>query len=123
MFQLNLMILRKMGWSEYREGFWRPTISFKNVNLSGSDQSIKVIYYIQPLNSEKTFIITQFLDKQKSIVEYKFIIANSNKPEVDILNSIQIEIKSNVELMTLIKDFEACNEEYKRYFKLNKILK
>lgn len=117
------MILRKMGWSEYREGFWRPTISFKNVNLSGSDQSIKVLYYIQPLNSEKTFIITEFLDKQKSIVEYKFIIVNSNKPEVDILNSIQIEIKSNVELMTLIKDFEACNEEYKRYFKLNKILK
>jgi hypothetical protein len=26
-------------------------------------------------------------------------------------------------LMRLIKDFEACKEEYKRHFKLNKLLK
>ena len=123
MFQLNLMILRKMGWSEYREGFWRSTISFKNVNLSGSDQSIKVMYYIQPLNSEKTFIITEFLDKQKSIVEYKFIVTNHQKSEVDLTKSKEFTIINNSELIKLVRDFEACNEEYKRHFKLNRILK
>ena len=33
-----------------------------------------------------------------------------------------MDIKSNIDLMRLIKDFEACNEEYKRHFKLNKLL-
>ena len=123
MFQINSMLLRKMGWSEYQEGFWRSTISFKNVTLSESNQSLKVVYYIQPKNSKKTFIITEFSDKQNSFVEYKFVIADGNKPEVDFLNSKQIDIKSNVELMRLIKDFEACNESYQRHFKLNKLLK
>ena len=119
MFELNRIFIRKIGWSEYQEGYWRPTISIKNL----SNQPAKVLYFIQPINSEKTFLITELSNKQKAFVEYKFVIANSNKSEIDFLDSIQIDIKSNVELMKLIKDFEACNEEYKRHFKLNKILK
>ena len=123
MFQINSMLLRKMGWSEYQEGYWKPTILIKNLHLKGENQSFNVIYTIQPLNSEKTFLITEFSDKQKAFMEYKFVIVNSNKPEIDFLDSTQMDIKSNIDLMRLIKDFEACNEEYKRHFKLNKLLK
>ncbi len=123
MFELNRIFIRKIGWSEYHEGFWRPAISIKNLNLKGENQSLKVIYTIQPVNSEKTFLITEFSDKQKAFIEYKFVIVNSNKLEIDFLDSTQVDIKSNVDLMRLIKDFEACNEEYKRHFKLNKLLR
>jgi len=117
MFELNKMLIRKIGWSEYTNS-WRPPISIKNV-----PDGYNAIYYIQPIKSEKTFIITEVSDKQKLFIEYKFVIVNSNKPEVDFLNSLQVEIKSNVELMKLVRDLEACNEEYKRHFKLNRILK
>jgi hypothetical protein len=111
------MFINKMGWSEYNNIMWRPPISIKNVL-----DSENVIYYIQPLKSEKTFLITESKSKQNPIKEYKFIIVN-NKSDIDLLNSIQIYIKSNMDLMKLIKDFEACNEQYQRHFKLNKILK
>ncbi len=123
MFEINKMFIRKIGWSEYREGYWKPTILIKNLQLKGENQSFNVIYTIQPLNSEKTFLITEFSDKQKAFIEYKFVIVNSNKLEIDFLDSTQMDIKSNIDLMRLIKDFEACNEEYKRHFKLNKLLK
>ena len=59
----------------------------------------------------------------EAIAEDKFVIVNSNKFEIDFLESTQMDIKSNIDLMRLIKDFEACNEEYKRHFKLNKLLR
>lgn len=123
MFELNKMLLSKTGWFEYQEGYSKPTIPIKNLHLKGENQSLKVIYKIQPLNSEKTFLITEFSDKQKAFTEYKFVISNSNKLEIDFLYSTQMDIKSNIDLMRLIKDFEACNEEYKRHFKLNKLLR
>jgi hypothetical protein len=123
MFELNRIFIRKMGWSEYHEDCWRPAISIKNLNLKGEDESFNVIYMIQPVNSEKTFLITEFSDKQKAFIEYKFVIVNSNKLEIDFLDSTQVDIKSNIDLMRLIKDFEACKEEYKRHFKLNKLLR
>lgn len=121
MFELNRMFIRKMGWTEYSE-FWKQSITFKNVTIFENNQSLEVMYYIQPHNSKKTFVITRFSDKQKAFTEYKFVITDK-KSEIDMLDSIQIEIKSNMDLMRLVKDFEACNEEYKRHFKLNKLLK
>ena len=112
------MFIRKIGWSEYTGSLWRPPISIKNIL-----DTENVIYYIQPLNSEKTFLISESSNKQNKFKQYKFIIVNSNKSQIDILKSINILIKSNLDLMRLIVDFEACNEEYKRHFKLNKILK
>ena len=123
MFQLNKMFIRKMGWLEYQQGYWKTSISIKNLSLKGENQSLNIIYTIQPVNSEKTFLITEFSDKQKAFIEYKFVIVNSNKLEIDFLDSIQMDIKSNIDLMRLIKDFEACKEEYKRHFKLNKLLR
>jgi hypothetical protein len=117
------MFIRKMGWLEYQQGYWKTSISIKNLSLKGENQSLNIIYTIQPVNSEKTFLITEFSDKQKAFIEYKFVIVNSNKLEIDFLDSIQMDIKSNIDLMRLIKDFEACKEEYKRHFKLNKLLR
>ena len=118
MFEINKMFICKIGWSEYTGSLWRPPISIKNIL-----DTENVIYYIQPLNSEKTFLISESSNKQNKFKQYKLIIAKTNKSEVDLLDSIQIQIKSNLDLMRLIRDFEACNEEYKRHFKLNKILK
>ena len=118
MFQLNKMFISKMGWSTYTSSMWRPPISIKNVL-----DTENIIYYIQPVSSEKTFLISEFSDKQNKIKQYKFIIVNNNQSQIDILGSIQIEIKSNLDLMRLVRDFEACSEQYKRHFKLNKILK
>ena len=106
-----------MGWSEYTNA-WRPPISIKNVELTED-----VLYFIQPLGVEKTFLISRVLDKQNEIIECKFTIVNSGGFEIDVLDSISKSIESNTDLMKLIIDFEACNEEYKRHFKLNRILK
>jgi hypothetical protein len=43
---------------------------------------------------------------------YKFVIGKQ-----------EIQFNSNIELIRLIIENEACNEEYKRHFKLNKILR
>jgi hypothetical protein len=102
-----------MGWSEY-PNLWRPLISIKNVELKED-----VLYFIQPLGVEKTFLISRVLDKQNEIIEYKFTIVNNGGFEI----SISKNIESNTDLMKLIIDFEACNEKYKRHFKLNRILK
>lgn len=111
------MFIKKIGWIEYVNA-WSPAISIKNIR-----DLENILYYIQPFDSEKIFLISNFLDKQNETNEYKFIIVNSLGTEVDILNSISIKIKSNTDLMKLIIDFEACNDQYKRHFKLNKILK
>jgi hypothetical protein len=117
MFELNRVFIRKVGWSEYIEGYWRPTITFKK-----KLEEEEVVYYIQPIKSKETYLISKYLDKQNGIIKYKFIIANS-RSEIDLLKSTKIEINSNLDLMKVIKDYEACNEEYQRHFKLTKLLK
>jgi hypothetical protein len=52
-------------------------------------------------------------EKQKSKNSYKFVVGKNKS----------IEFNSNTELLRLIIENEACNEEYKRHFKLNKLLR
>lgn len=119
MFEINKIFICKVGWSEYTTSFRAGAgAAYNKPNFSSIKEN--VIYYIKPLNSKKIFLINEFSNKQNKIKQYKFIIMNQSQDEID---SIEIEIKSNLELMRLIIDFEACNEEYKRHFKLIKILK
>ena len=103
MFQINSMILTKMGWSDHSS----PTF-----NSPKFDDNDLVRFYIRP---GTIYIFIKELsseEKQKSKKSYKFVIGKR-----------EIQFNSNMELLRLIIKNEACNEEYKRHFKLNKILR
>ena len=103
MFQINSMILRKMGWTNH---------SSFTFNSPKFDDNELVKFYIRP----KTIyiFIKELTEKEKLISKnlYKFVVGENS-----------IEFNSNVELIKLIIEHEACNEEYQRHFKINKLLK
>lgn len=97
------MILRKMGWTDH---------SSFTFNSPKFDDNELVKFYIRP----KTIyiFIKELTEKEKLISKnlYKFVVGKNS-----------IEFNSNVELIKLIIEHEACNEDYKRHFKINKLLK
>ena len=97
------MILRKMGWTDHSS----PTF-----NSPRFDDNELVKFYIRP----KTIyiFIKELTEKEKLISKnlYKFVVGKNS-----------IEFNSNVELIKLIIEHEACKEEYQRHFKINKLLK
>ena len=103
MFQINSMILRKMGWTDH---------SSFTFNSPRFDDNELLKFYIRP----KTIyiFIKELSEKEKLISKnlYKFVVGKNS-----------IEFNSNVELIKLIIEHEACNEEYQRHFKINKLLK
>jgi hypothetical protein len=97
------MILRKMGWIDYSSfTFNRP--KFEDNELLKFYIRPKTIYIFIKELSEKEKLISKNL--------YKFVVGKNS-----------IEFNSNVELIKLIIEHEACNEEYQRHFKINKLLK
>ncbi len=97
------MILRKMGWTDH---------SSFTFNSPRFDDNELVKFYIRP----KTIyiFIKELSEKEKLISKnlYKFVVGKKS-----------IEFNSNIELIKLIIEHEACNEEYQRHFKINKLLK
>ena len=97
------MILRKMGWTN------QSSFTFNSIKF-GDNELVK--FYIKP----KTIyiFIKELTEKEKLISKnlYKFVVGKNS-----------IEFNSNVELIKLIIEHEACNEEYQRHFKINKLLK
>jgi len=97
------MILRKMGWTDH---------SSFTFNSPKFDDNELVKFYIRP----KTIyiFIKELTEKEKLISKnlYKFVVGKNS-----------VEFNSNVELIKLIIEHEACNEEYQRHFKINKLLK
>jgi hypothetical protein len=71
-----------------------------------------VRFYIRP--ETIYFFIKELSEEEKQISKnsYKFVIGKR-----------EIQFDSNIELIRLIIENEACNEDYKRHFKLNKILR
>jgi len=97
------MILRKMGWTDHSS----PTF-----NSPRFDDNDLVRFYIKP--DTIYFFIKDISKEEKQISKnsYKFVIGKQ-----------EIQFNSNIELIRLIIENEACNEDYKRHFKLNKILR
>jgi len=97
------MILRKMGWTDH------SSFTFNSPKF-GDNELVK--FYIRP----KTIyiFIKELTEKEKLISKnlYKFVVGQNS-----------IEFNSNVELIKLIIEHEACKEEYQRHFKINKLLK
>ena len=98
------MLLRKMGWIDHSS----PT--FNSPRFDHDDGCVR--FYIRP-NTIYIFI-KELTEKEKLISKnlYKFVVGKNS-----------IEFNSNVELIKLIIEHEACNEEYQRHFKINKLLK
>ena len=97
------MILRKMGWTDHSS----PTF-----NSPRFDDNELVKFYIRP-NTIYIFI-KELSEKEKLISKnlYKFVVGKKST-----------EFNSNIELIKLIIEHQACNEEYQRHFKINKLLK
>lgn len=121
MFEINNYLLNKMGWLDYSStrGLYFNKYSKNTYNFFQNDSLVR--YFIEFENKDNFFVIKELSEseKQKSKNLYKFIKVEitDDKP---IFNSE--EFNSNIELLKLIKNNFACNEEYQRHFKLNKIL-
>ena len=112
MFELNTYLIIKMGWTPYSmsRGIGLPNI------FEGDDL---VRYFIFNKSSSICYLIKE--QKQKKKKSYKFIIMDYKN-----LEDPKFEIKDfdkNEELFKFVIDYGACNEEYRRHFKINKIIK
>lgn len=106
MFQFNTLFLQKFGWTH---NMWNH---------------VSYIY----VSSDRVFGILQEDDKvyflksiEKPIEEYKYLSLHSILSLKENIEE-KIEIKSNAEMVSLIKKHDACKKDYQRHFKLSSIL-
>ena len=123
MFEINSYILQKMGWTKYYISYGLgPNLA----NLFNDDDLVR--FFILDDVKKFCYIIKEMSpdEKQKTKKSYKFIRFNipSELKLVDIkkLNLKVDFFNSNESLIKLVIENEACNEDYQRHFKLNKIL-
>lgn len=123
MFELNTHMIQKIGWFSYHPsvglGIEFPGLFNDDgfVKFFFIDKSKNLVFLIKEMTSE---------EKQKSKKEYKFIQFNTSYKDFIDLKSLNMKVdnfNSNEELWKLIIENEACNEDYQRHFRLNKILK
>ena len=125
MFEINSYMIQKMCWFDYSptrglyHNRWKSNKK-KSYNLFDADEMVR--YFIEFENRNEFFVIKELTkeEKQTSKNRYKFI--SVNQTEDDVIFDIN-EFNSNEELFKLIIDNEACNSDYERHFRLNKILK
>ena len=115
MSELNKYILNKMGWVN-------NSIRGIGINSFKSDDSVK--FFINNKMTKNCYLIKEMTEKEKinSTNSYKFVIMDYNSDVSHSSRKIE-EFSNNQELMKLIIKHDACNEEYQRHFKINKILK
>lgn len=113
--ELNTYLLSKMGWiaySKYRGiGFIENKLFFEN------DEYVR---FFLNYKNESLFVIKELTrsEKQKNKNNYKFIYTSINNINFQI-----IEFNNTYELLKLIAEYEACdNEKYKRFFRLKKLI-
>jgi hypothetical protein len=108
-----------MGWYDYSYSIGLGQKIGNKYTLFDSDPFVR--FFIDQESIKKCFIIKELSpqEKQKSKNSYKFIIADYNNglPDIETL-----EFNSNEELFKMVIKYEACNEDYQRHFKINKLL-
>lgn len=125
MFDINKYLLIKMGWSlpnrhkRYKVGNKIQGV-VQNFPISVTDED-QISFIYDDVSISKCFLILETLEKVKQIEQksYKFVIVDyaTDRPKF-----IKSKLLSNSQLFKLIIKNEACNEDYKRHFKLTKIL-
>jgi hypothetical protein len=118
MFEINKYLLNKLGWINYSitRGI---SVSF----LNGTDTLFEddpLVRFFFTRGDNKLYVIKELSssEKQNSKNLYKFIIVDLSPLEFNV-----IEFNSNMSLFKMIIENGACNNEYRRGFKINKILK
>jgi|LauGreDrversion4_2_1035121.scaffolds.fasta_scaffold525814_2 hypothetical protein len=123
MFEINSYILQKMGWTMYYTSYGLgPNLA----NLFNDDDLVR--FFILDDVKKLCYIIKEMSpeEKQKTKNSYKFIRFNIPS-ELKLIDIKKLNLKvdffnSNESLIKLVIENEACNEDYQRHFKLNKIL-
>lgn len=110
-----------MGWVNYSSVRGIPNL---DLNLEDST-SIKLFISLEErkchflIKEKSSFQIEN--DKKIKISNYNFlIITHKSNKKYNISNKVFI---SNLELLYLIKENLACNQQYARFFQINSILK
>jgi hypothetical protein len=124
MFEINSYILQKMGWTKYYQSYG---LGPELANLFNDDNLVR--FFLVDNERKFCFLIKEMSvdEKQKQKSQYKFIRFNIpddlKKFDIKKLKFIIDYIGSNEELMKLLIKNEAGNENYKRHFKIVKLLK
>lgn len=114
--ELNDYIITKMGWKSYHPFHGLPIkLTFKDDN--------KIKFFILDKERKTCFVIKQTIDKQIAKNTYNFVIVENCFDKIQPSKLKVIKFSSNLELLNIIKEYEACNEDYQRHFKINKLLK
>lgn len=104
MFQFNTLFLQKFGWTH---NMWNY-VSYVYVSsdrVFGILQEDDKVYFLKSIENPG----------DGSRYHYSILSSKENIEE-------KIEIKSNAEMVSLIKKHDACKKDYQRHFKLSSIL-
>ena len=112
-FDINEMLLRKLGWDTAADlwGFARKALPSNS------------IWFFK--KEDMTYYISETL--RADTMEYGFHSYRTRRTDEKGTQKIEgvdeAEIRSNAELFKKIIDSEACEESYARHFRINKLFK
>ena len=120
MFELNTYMIGKIGWTKYSK-VRGIKLHFQSPTYTLFEDDPLVMFFVTVPDRNVCFVIKELVAKRKQISKnvYKFIICycDSDQPRF-----VVEEFSSNHELFKLIIKNEACNSEYQRYFRINKLI-
>jgi hypothetical protein len=123
-FHINYQILDKMGWTNERipanEGIPHLSLYSYSPDLPIGEWNITKYYICRERQTIWAIleILTDSKLKDKKIYNFVCIDFSFGMPR-----SSKEEIKSNIELLKLVRKNLACNKVYQRYFQINSIIK
>jgi hypothetical protein len=124
MFEINSYILQKLGWTKYYQSYGLgPSLA----NLFNDDNLVR--FFLVDSERNFCFLIKELStdEKQKTKNSYKFIRfdipGDIKKTNLKKLNFVIDYFNSNQQMIRLLIDNESAGEEYKRHFKISKLLK
>ena len=129
MFELNYVMLEKMGWTPINNNYWDALDNFDYTILTFLNDSEegdnKVRYFFSSEERQLFFGLKEInqdskLKKNKKYNEYKFIKVDFSKKKPKYVSK---SCNSNIELLYLIRENLACDITYQRQFQINSILK
>jgi hypothetical protein len=121
-FELNTIILEKMGWyKEIPATLWHLKLQ-ETVGLESPNEKWSIIKYFlcnqrQMIWCIKENVIDPKLNGRKL---YNFLVVDFSKKKPVYKTQ---ELNSNLQLLKLVKENLACNKSYQRYFQINSIIK
>jgi formylmethanofuran dehydrogenase subunit E len=129
MFELNYVMLEKMGLTRINNNYWDALDNFDYTILTllndSEEGDNKVRYFFSSEERQLFFGLKEInqdpkLKKNKKYNEYKFIKVDFSKKKPKFVSK---SCKSNIELLYLIRENLACDISYQRLFQINSIIK